>query len=123
MHNHAGLFIYQKHIIILINYIYWNIFRINFRISWRVRQHHRNNVRWLYLIARLDCFIIDPYRSGIYGILYAITGAVLDPIHQELVNTYGIYSLLNHDTSVFACPLLFLFDYFYIFSSSTVIRY
>ena len=67
MNHHAGLLIYQHHIIVLINKVERYIFGDEFEFPWRLGKHDGNCIIGFYLVIGLNIFAVYKYVSSVQG--------------------------------------------------------
>jgi hypothetical protein len=112
MHYHAGLFVDDEQMFILIHNVERNVFRYDFKVPFRVGHNHRNDITGLYFVIGLDGLFIGPDVPSVRSLLYFGTGSIGKARHQKFINPQGYLTTVGFDAVVFihfiAAGLLFV---------------
>lgn len=108
MNHHAGLFVNDQDICIFIDDLHRNIFGDDLNLPGWMRKHHRDDIIGMNAVIRLDGLVIDEDVTSMGSLLYLVPGGILQPYHQELVNTQQTLALIGHNAVMFVKVLVFL---------------
>ena len=101
MHAHSGRFVDHQHIIILINYVKWNVLRQYLQSPPAIWHHKTDDVARAHDVVGLDDFVTYVHITLFEGLLDAATGSVLKVRGHILVNTHRRLALVNFKPEMF----------------------
>ena len=88
MHYQSGRFVDYHQIVVLIDYIQWNIFGNDIIIiTWTVH-HHRQHVARLYFITAFHRFAVRHDKTGVGSLLNTVARRVDKPFEQIFVHAH-----------------------------------
>ena len=107
MNHHSSLFVHHHQLVVFINYIDVDFFRLDACFMTRAVEHQRNDVVRAHLVIALHRFTVYMDKSGISRLLNAVAALVSHLISQILVYAdrilVGIHLHLPMLIEVIAC--------------------
>jgi hypothetical protein len=101
MNNQPCRLVYYHQVCILIYYIQGYILRLNSTVIWLVVKQHLHHIARLNLIIILDRLTVNPYITGVGGILNTVPGRTVHVLRQVFVDANRGLALIY-----FATPTL-----------------
>ena len=87
MDHKPGLFIDDYHVVVFINNVQGNVFRLDYRcVVWRVIEHYGNDFAGLYLVIGFYGLAVDANTSRVRTVLDPVARGIGNPVCQEFVN-------------------------------------
>ena len=110
VHNHTGLFVDHKHVVIFVHYIERYVLRKNLHSAAPVRHHEADDIARSDYVVGLDGLVSDLDITLLYGALHTVSGGILHMAGHIFVDAQRRLSLVNLETEMLKHSLLLIFD-------------
>ena len=100
MYNHAGRFVDDHELVVLVDNVEWDVFRLNGVVVARTVHHQRHHVERPYLVVALHRAVVHVDEARFGRFLYPVAAAVLQVLEEEFVHAHGYLALVGREAKV-----------------------